>query len=415
MKRIFFYVSILILCIGLGNEILSIWRGVYLFKDRPSEEILLRTLKVTPLNPDPFYGLGLLHQWDIRNIDLKKSSTYLCLAIERNPLEQIYWINLAKALQRIGEWEASERALDNAVYVFPTSLRGRWVTGTLLLQQGLLEKARPHFSYLLTHYPEQSHLVYDVWLKVVDDPESLLETLVPRSPASLSRYLSYLYETADSQSVRRVWEKTRTLGYQMDQRDTLRHIEFLISHGELREAFEIWKARLEEEGLSISADGNLITNGGFEKEKILGGGFDWKIGSAPGAGVSFDSSVALEGRRSLRITFDGKENIDFHHVSQVVALKPNTEYLLRASMKTKAVTTKSGPKIEVYGIGPNFYGSSESLTGDNEWKELSIVFRTPDQSPGGVVRVRREKTDKFDRFISGMAWIDNIHLTEVAK
>jgi hypothetical protein len=415
MKRIFFYVPILILCIGLGYEILSIWRAVYLFKDRPSEEILLKTLKLTPSNPDPFYGLGLLYQWDIRSIDLKKSSTYFCLAIERNPLEQIYWINLAKVLQRIGEGEAFERALDNAVYLFPTGFRGRWVTGTLLLQQGLLEKARPHFSYLLSHYPEQSHLVYDVWSKVVDDPESMLETLVPRSPASLSQYLSYLYETADSQSVKRVWERMNTLGYRMDQRDTLGHIEFLISHGELREAFEIWKSRLQQEGLSIPADGSLITNGGFEKEKMLGGGFDWKIGSAPGAGVSFDLSVALEGRRSLRITFDGKENIDFHHISQVVPLKPDTDYLLRAYMKTKALTTKSGPKVEVYGIGPNFYGSSESLTGDNEWKELSIAFRTPAQSLGGVVRVRREKTDKFNRFISGTAWIDNVRLTEVTK
>jgi hypothetical protein len=93
-------------------------------------------------------------------------------------------------------------------------------------------------------------------------------------------------------------------------------------------------------------------------------------------------------------------------------LKPDTEYLLKAHMKTEAVTTRSGLKIEISGIGQGFYAASESLIGDNGWKELVVAFRTPAQSQGGLVRVRREKTDKFDRFISGTVWIDNVRLTE---
>jgi tetratricopeptide (TPR) repeat protein len=93
----------------------------------------------------------------------REITDYLRLAIDRNPLEQVYWINLAKVLQRIEENEAFERALEKAVLVFPTSFQGRWVVGNLFLQQGLPEKALPHFSYLLSHYPEQSNLVYDVW------------------------------------------------------------------------------------------------------------------------------------------------------------------------------------------------------------------------------------------------------------
>jgi hypothetical protein len=82
-------------------------------------------------------------------------------------------------------------------------------------------------------------------------------------------------------------------------------------------------------------------------------------------------------------------------------------------MKTQAITTKSGLKIEIYGIGPAFYKGSEALTGDNDWKELMVAFRTPPQSQGGMVRIRREKvTGKFDRFISGTAWLDNVRLKE---
>jgi hypothetical protein len=412
MKRIFFYLLIVILSIGVAYDILSTWRGVYLFKAPPSEEIFFKSIQLAPLNPDSFYGLALLYQWDIRNIDLKKSLHYLRQAIERNPLEQAYWINLAKVLQREEEKKDFERAVENAIRVYPTSYQGRWITGTLFLQRGDLDEALPHFSYILKHYPEQNNLVYDVWSKVVNDPDFILERLVPKEPASLSGYLSYLYEMSDSESAKRVWNKKRALGFKNDRSETLRHIEFLISHGELNEAYEVWKARLQEEGLPIPSDGNLVTNAGFEKEKILGGGFDWKIENVSGAKVSIDQSVAFEGRRSLKITFDGKENVNFHHVSQIIPLKPDTDYLVRTYMKTKAVTTKSGLKIEVYGIGSAFYGASESLIGDNEWKELSIAFRTPPQSQSGVVRVRRENTDKFDRFISGTVWIDDVQLIE---
>jgi hypothetical protein len=131
-----------------------------------------------------------------------------------------------------------------------------------------------------------------------------------------------------------------------------------------------------------------------------------------GAKVALDRSVAFDGNSSIKIVFDGRENVDFHHVHQIVLLKPNTDYSLKAYIRTKEVTTKSGPKIEVYGIGSTFHGSSESVVGDNAWKELSVTFRTAPESQAGVVRVRRERTDKFDRLISGTVWIDNVRLTE---
>ena len=415
MKRIFFLVLAVIASLAAGYSIINIWRGISLYPISLSEENLLRATRLAPSNPDPYYRLGLFYQWDIRHMDLRESAQYFRKAIERNPLEQEYWLNLAKIRQRMGERSASEGALENAVSVFPTSYRGRWVSGNLLLLQGDFEKALPHFSYLLAHYPNQSSTVYDVLEKAVSDSEFVLEKIVPKDPSSFRQYLSYLYETGDKDSARKAWAKRSSFGYQADRSQTLRHVEFLISRGELNEAFQVWKARLQEEGLSTFSDSNLITNGDFEKEQILGGGFDWKIEKVPGAEVSFDPSVTFEGKRSLKIVFNGKENVDFYHVYQFLSLKSDTEYVLRANVKTQAVTTKSGLKIEVIGIGQAFRGESETLTGDNEWRELIVSFRTPAQSQGGLVRVSRDKTDKFDRFISGTIWIDHVSLTEKSK
>jgi hypothetical protein len=412
MKRLFFALLVTIFSVLIGYHILSVWVGIDLYKKDPSKESLLKAARLNPSNPDPYYRLGLLYQWDIRNIDLKESAKYFIKAMEQNPLEQQYYLNLAKVLQRTGEKKVSEHALEKAIFVFPTSYQGRWMTANLLLQQGLLEEALPHFTYILANYPNQSGLVYDVILKAIDDADFILEKVVPRDSLSMNQYLAYLYEIGDKESAKKAWQRKVSYGMKSDRIETLRHIEFLISHGDLREAFQIWTNRLREEGLSIPLDENLITNGGFEKEEILGGGFDWKISNASGAETSFDYSTAFDGKSSLKIVFNGKENVDFYHVYQFVPLKPNTEYILKARMKTKSLTTKSGLKIEISGIGPNFYGASEPLTGDNEWRELVIAFRTPSQSQGGLVRVRRQKTDKFDRFISGTVWLDSFSLRE---
>jgi tetratricopeptide (TPR) repeat protein len=412
MKRIVFPLLIIIASILTAYYIISTWRGMALSQKAYTRESLLEAARIDPSNPDPFQKLGVLHQWNLLQVDLKKAAQYFQKAVEKNPLEQEYWLHLARIYQRMGEASASELALDNAILVFPTAYRGRWVAGNLLLQQGELERALPHFSYILAHYQNQSTLVYEVWGKAVDDPDFILERLIPKDPSPLNQYLAYLYGIKDTTSAKKAWTRLVSLGYKADRRETIRHIDFLISRRELTEAAQVWKARLQEEGRAVPSDGNTVTNGGFEKEKVLGGGFDWRIGNVAGAEVSFDHSVAFEGKSSLKIAFGGKENVDFYHVYQYVTLKPNTDYLFKAHMKTEGITTKSGPKMEVLGLSPRFYKASKSLTGDNDWKELTMSFRTPALSQGGMIRVRRARTDKFDRFIAGTVWLDNVQIRE---
>jgi hypothetical protein len=412
MKRVSLWFLVIFLSLAMGYQIVTAWKGLDLAQKGTSKEALLKAIGIDSDNPLPFYKLGLLHQWSLLQGDTKDSDRYFQRAIEKNPFEQGYWLELARVFKARGERQEFERALNNAILIFPTGYRGRWVAGNLLLQQGAIETALPHFSYILTHYPNQSGLVYDVCGKVIDDPNFILENLVPKDPSALKQYLSYLYDAGDKETAQIAWEKRAMFGFKPDSGETLQHIDFLISKGEINEAFRLWKVRLHEEGGLASSDGRLITNGGFEMEKNVGNGFDWKITKVNGAEVSFDNSVSFEGKRSLKIAFNGKENVDFHQVGQMVALKPDTTYCLTATMKTKGITTRSGVKIEISGIDQAFYGASESLTGDNEWRTLRVTFKTPARSQGGQVRVRRERTDKFDRLISGEVWIDDVQLRE---
>jgi hypothetical protein len=412
MKKLLIPLLVLFLAVLSGYYVLSLWRGSYPYGPAPSVERLLQANRLAPLNPDPYYRLGLFHQLEFQNIHIPKSLEFFCKALERNPLELEYWKSLAKIFQRMGEAEAFERAVENVILVFPTGYQGRWAAGNLFLQQGDSAKALPHFSYILAHYPDQSRMVYDVWRRVTKDADFLLENLIPRDPSAYSQYLSYLYQAGDKEMAKKVWQKRESLGYKAKPPESIHHMDYLISRGDLNEAWRTFEGALREERLPIPSRENLIVNGGFEVDKLLGGGFDWRIEPIRGAEVSFDRSVAREGKRSLKISFSGKENVDFGHVFQFVSWKANHRYSLKAHLKTKALTTRSGIRLEVVGIGPAFYGATEPLTGDNDWRELSISFETPKKSQGGVVKIRRERTDKFDRFISGAVWLDNVLLVE---
>jgi len=412
MKRYLILIGVIGIASLTGVHILNLWRGVSHSRRALDQDQLLQAAQIDLDNPDPFYRLSVLHEWDLRHVDLKKSNVYLQQAIEKNPLEQDYWLRLATIFQKMDRREESDRALERALFVFPTGYRGRWIAGNLLLQRGTPERALPHFSYILAHYPDESRSVYDLWEGVTKDSNLILNKLIPKNYPSLHQYLTYLYEEREKEKAQKVWRLIEFLGYQSTWKDTIHHIEFLITQGEIKEAFQVWRTKAAAEGIPVSTNGNLINNPGFEMETTLGSGFDWTINQTSGVEVSIDHSVAFEGKSSLKIRFNDRENIDFQHVYQWIPWKPHSDYRLEVNMKTEGVTTQSGPRIEVLGTDSALYGVSESLTGDNDWKELRMSFRTPVQSQGGLLRVRRQQTKNSDRPISGTVWIDHVRLFE---
>ena len=413
MKRRLGFLILLAGLIFAGLQIVSIWQDSYPLGADSIPEDFLKAIRQGSLNPDPFFRLGLFYQWDIRSADLERAVNFLREAIQRNPLNQEYWLSLAGVLQRRGEAGKAEKALEKAVAAAPQSYRGHWGAGNSFLQMGEHEKALNHYSYILAHYPEKSPLIFDVLERAYKDSEPVLERVIPKTPAAFSQYVSYLYETGNVDRVKRVWKKGPSFGFQPDRAETIRYVDSLISRGDFAEAYQAYVSRLRTEGRTVPRDGNLLINGGFEEKAGLGGGFDWRISAPPGTEVSFSPESVWEGKTSLKVSFNGKENVDFHHVFQFAAWKPNRSYMLQAKVKTRGLTTQSGIQLDVYGVGKPFYAASEVLTGDQDWKDLKVSFRTPEQSQGGVVRIRRAKTEKLDRFIEGDVWIDDVRLTEV--
>jgi hypothetical protein len=68
---------------------------------------------------------------------------------------------------------------------------------------------------------------------------------------------------------------------------------------------------------------------------------DWRIGRVEGAETKRNSATIQSGRWSLEVHFEGKENVDDHHLSQRVVVEPG-DYRFEAWVKTEGITTDQG-------------------------------------------------------------------------
>ena len=80
-----------------------------------------------------------------------------------------------------------------------------------------------------------------------------------------------------------------------------------------------------------------------------------------------------EGDYALRINFNGRENISFHHVYQIFTADPQAKYRLTYAWKSQGITTDQGPFVEIYGYDKEgLYMAGPMITGTQGWHGRSI-------------------------------------------
>jgi carbohydrate binding protein with CBM4/9 domain len=217
-----------------------------------------------------------------------------------------------------------------------------------------------------------------------------------------------------------VWRWALPRGY-VDDRLARDYVEFLFSghrYGPAAKSWALYVERLPADHQSGQAGRYLGTdwlyNGDFETEP-LGSSFDWRIDTRPGVGTTWDSNVAHTGKHSLRIRFDGKENIAFNQISETAFVTPG-RYRFEAYIRTEAITTDQGIGFHLIGDsnGPGRVDvNTERLVGTNDWKKVEQTITVPHDMELLHIQVVRQPSLKFDNQINGTAWIDSVRLVKL--
>lgn len=355
-------------------------------------------------NAEASYRLARIYQFLMIGDEYQVQDLYVT-SLRHNPLHSASWLGLTETYIESGEEDKARITLLRALELIPSSIGFLWESSLLAFSLGDVDLALDNLRVVAQADPWRRKSVFDLCGQIVSDPNLILEKVV--TDEILGDYLKYLIRADKQHETYSVWERLEARG-KITPEFTLPYVDYLLRKGDSENAKTVWTVLYPGLG-----NNSLVWNGSFEVDSI-GRGLDWRIGRPEGVDIDFDYSNKTRGDRSMKITFVGKNNIDFHHVSQAVPVDPNSNYLLTSDISTRDITTRNGIRWEVYcNKGMNEF--SETYTGTIDWTTARISFVTPHDCNVIHVRLRRIKSRKLDNLISGEAWIDNVNLLKLGE
>jgi hypothetical protein len=204
------------------------------------------------------------------------------------------------------------------------------------------------------------------------------------------------------------WQRLTSLEPTVAPDVARRYLDFLLTEGDGGGARRVWRAMVPQTSAGTE---NLVWNGGFENERLMGWGFDWHVAQTWGVDVALDRFVAARGRHSLRLSFNSFPSLNFNGVWQLVGVEPGREYRLRALARTSAFTTRSGIKLQVVlPRGDEVLAETSTVAGTTNWTLLETTVRIPPETSLVVLRLRREPAAMPEGNLGGKVWLDEVTL-----
>jgi tetratricopeptide (TPR) repeat protein len=347
--------------------------------------------------PEALYQIGLKRWFDN---DVAGAIPFFRQAVDQNMFDMDAWFKLAQADIARGDSNAARTILKFSDPLLENVFRWKW--DQILLADEL--KAKETFidgiNFLLKHG------------KKFQDAFQLLDGFTDKNPRlaiqdldteNLNSYLEWLMRWGRAQDAWIAWQKIVDKGVQ-DEDIRLKYINFLVNLKQVERAVQVRKTGHENiEGM---------VNAGFENE-ITNSGFDWRYTPDQKDKWTIRRSMtsAADGEYCLAIRFEGKENISFAHLYQIVPVIPGAQYLLTYKWRSRDLTTDQGPFVDIYGYGcDGLYAEGPMMLGSHGWQKQDIEFAAPKGCHAVVVRLNRRTSNRFDSKISGRLWLDDFKL-----
>jgi len=312
------------------------------------------------------------------------------------------WLKLAQAETVLGNPDKARSILQFSDGLAKNVYRWKWDQILLAHELGMEKIVLDNINFLIRHRKKvqdafqllDAHLTGNIMRAVnVLDPPNLIE------------FLEWLMQWGRVNDAEITWNKIMSAGIQNED-IRLKYIHFLIDRKSVPCAAEIWRSSTGIKGM---------TNPGFE-EQITGRGFDWRY-TATNKGkwsIRRTLSEVFSGTHSLKINFEGTENISFGHLYQIVPVDPLTPYRLTYGWRSKNITTDQGPFVDIYGYDCNgVYFKGPMILGTHNWQEQVMEFTVPQACHAVVIRLRRLTSHRFDNKIAGILWLDDFKLEKM--
>ncbi len=383
----------------------SVWRADWL-QDRRDPGSLEASAHLQPWDAETQWLLG---QYFLNGTqDYDRALTSLHRAVELNPYEARYWLDLAVAHEVRGDATESQEALARALRAEPTSTQIAWQAANFYLAHNDTHHALPLFRVVLQHDASNTILPLNLSWRATRSVSQIVSEALPAQPAFYFAFLKILMADKQSSPANELWHHLNEQKFKFPVEEAFPYFDYLIHTQQVDQANQVWTdlSRIDPE-VQDGSRSNLVHDGGFES-RFLNGGFDWRIDQTGDINVALDATEYHRGARALRFAFTGP-GVSDTGVYEYVPVQPNTPYRFSAFVKTQEITTASGPRLAVEDASTRAtLATTDEFLETSGWEEHSAGFITG--SDTHIVTLRIVRTPGAP-LIKGTFWLDDVVLT----
>ena len=372
-----------------------------------------RAIRLEPSNAE--YRALLGRYLALSGASLDEAISDFRIAVQLNPYESQYWLDLASAYHVAGHTDEQAQSVEQAVEADATTPNVAWAAANFFLIQGNLGKALPCFRTVLANDPDAVDSTLQICWRATGDANQMFDQALPRRNDLYLSFLRLLVLKQEVVAAENAWDHLIGLRQPFPPKLAFPYFQLLLAKQEVTAANTAWQqlAQVDKEIQSyLPSRENLIVNGGFE-ENLLNGGFDWWYESNPHAALALDTDRFYGGTRSLSVTFDG-QNAPDAGIAQLIPVKPDTDYEFSAESRTQDIDSASGPRFAItdaYNTTVS-YVLTDDLLGTNPWHKQQVRFHTRPGTNLLFLKVIREPAAPL---IRGKLWIDDVRLVETSN
>lgn len=325
--------------------------------------------------------------------------------LRRDPAGPYNWCDLGDSLQKAGRISEARYCFDRAVALAPRISYMLFRAAGFQFDRGDQRSALDLLVRAAQADPKYIEIALVECEKRGILSDAVLRYGLPPGSTAVRSYLGRLIQAERPADAALAFKWAVSHAYADDPLAN-QYVEFLMNQKQPRAAAEAWALYSHARSPGYP-DANRVYNGDFKSDPS-GSRFDWRIEPPNGVKADFDGAMKYSGARSLRIAFDGNENVGDLRIGQIVFLPPG-RYRFRAYLRTKDITTDEGVSFYVVAEdAPNRLNfTTEPMRGSHNWTRVEQVFDVP---AGGLVRVSlvRKPSLRFDSLIQGTVWVDDV-------
>lgn len=332
-------------------------------------------------------------------------------AVSLSPQDYRYWTALGQALEQAGEYEKGEKALLEGVRLAPAYSFPRWHLGNLLLRRGRYEEAFSQLRHASEANEDLQPQLFAVAWQVYGDDFGALQAAVGHRPDTRAQFALYLVQRSRFDEALRVWNTLSDSEKKAHRSVAESMIASLITSKRFGTSAELWNQVAPES--TYRASPGQIVDPGLESDISHSPSFlfGWQVPEMPEIQTGITTNVGHNSSRSLRMFFQVRSTAGPIAVTQLVIVQPNTSYSFECYTKSENLTSASTPSIiiEDAGDGAELAASDKLPTGDNDWSQVSLSFRTGAKTEAIRVKIYRAPCDQENPVcpIFGTVWYDN--------